>query len=435
MHVSVESTSPIGRRLTVSIPAAEVRTEVEERMNEVLRHKRIDGFRPGKAPKNLIQQKFGAQIRHEAISKIIETSLPTILEQEALEPAGRPEIEQVSNVNEEGKDLSYVVSFEVFPEVNLPDYSSIQVEKYEVKLTEADVDTALKKLQHQLGTWHVVDRPAKKGDQLKIDYTSLLNGKPYENNSSQDIAVELGTHVFIDGFEEGLIGAVAGETRELDLHFPQDWRIEKLAGKPVHFTIIVKEVTEQILAPLDETFASKIGAEGTDSLAIRQKVRENLEKQIQHLVQEGVKKQALDVLLALNEILLPKALVEHEVSLMHQDLHRKMGDKAHDTCQHHGLEDEARRRVALSLILRKIVKLENLIPDEGRIKNRISEIARSFGNADFIESMYYESEELLSGIRNSVLVEQAIDLILVKASVVLKSISVEALFKQEGLRQ
>lgn len=430
MQVSVENTSSLGRRLTISVPANHVQSAIDARLKEVARTARIDGFRPGKIPKNLIEQKFGAQIRQEALSKIIETSLPEAMHQESLEPAGRPEIEQVLNLQDKDKDLEYVVSFEVFPQFTLPDFSEIRVEKYQVSVTEQDVDNALEKLRSQFSNWNLVNRPAQMGDKLVVDYTSTLNGKPYENSSGHDVSIEMGSNLFIEGFETGLLGINPGDSRELDLHFPVEWRMEKLAGKPVHFSIHVKEISEKQF-PTVEELAKRLGASSTELSAIRLKVRENLEKQIQHFIEESLKKAVLDSLLELCPMPLPKALVEHEVASIHEDMHRRMGDKAHDACNHHGMEDEAKRRVRLSLILRNLVKLENLTPNKERVREKISEIAKSFGNAEFIENMYYESEELLLGIQNTVLVDQAIDLVLTKASVDLKSISVDDLFKRE----
>lgn len=394
MQVTVESTSQIGRRLTVSVPSDVIRLAVEERLDQTLQNMRVDGFRPGKVPRGLVQKKYGAQIRNEAIGKVIETTLPSALQQESLEPAGRPEIEKVMNLNEEGKDLTYIVNFEIFPEVELPDFTAIQLERCQVNITDKDVEKTVEDLQSQMATWTPVERVSVLGDKLKIDYTSLLEDKPYENNSDQNVEVELGKGTLIEGMENGLIGAKAGETRELDLSFPTDWRIEKLAGKPVHFSIQVKEVAEKHLAPLDEAFAKRIGvSDTTDHLsAIYPKVRENLEKQIAYTVDEQVKKQCLDKLLEMTELPIPKALLEHEIGLLHEDMHRRMGDKADESCHHQGLEDDAKRRVSLSLILRKIIKLEGLKPNPEKIREKILEFSKSFGNAEFIEKMYYESE-------------------------------------------
>lgn len=429
MQVSVENTSTIGRRVTVTVPAERVKLEIVKRTNEVRQNGKIAGFRQGKIPEKMIQEKFGAQIRNEAVSKVIETTLPSALTDNALEPAGRPELEEVKNrAAEEGQDVTYVVSFEIYPEVNLPDFKKIEVEKYEASVTEADVDKAIENIRKQMGTWTVVERPAQNGDKLLVDYTSTINGKPYEHNSGKDVSVELGGHVFIEGFEAGLVGAVKGETKELDLHFPKEWRIEALAGQPVHFSIEVKEISERPLVALDEAFANRIGAAGSELSQIRTKVRENLEKQVTHAIQENIQKDVLSKVLALVDLPLPKALLEQEISSLHEDLHRRNGHQAHESCHHHGLEDEAKRRLSLTFILQKLIKVENLKLDNEKVRQKVSDIAESFGNAEFIEKMYYDSKELLSGIQNSVLVEQAVDLILGQASTVPKSISVDALF-------
>jgi len=433
MQVSLETIGAIGKRLTISIPANQLQMEINNRINDVTKNHKMDGFRPGKAPKHLVEQKFGLQIRQEAIGKLIESSLPKALQQESLEPAGRPEVEHISSFESTHIDpeanLTYVVNFEVYPEIILPNLAAMKIEKYRADVTDLDVENAITKLQNQLGTWEPVERAAKSSDKLIVNYTSTLNGKPYENNSGQEVSVELGSNTFIDGFESVLIGALKGETREADLHFPLEWRIENLAGKPVHFTIEVKEVLEKCLAARDENFAKKIGASSSDPQALHQKVREDLEKQVAFIIEEACKKSVVDEVLKSTDIAIPKALVQNEIEHLHEDLHRRMHDKAQTSCQHPGLEEEAKRRVALSLLLRQVVKLENLISSEEKVKAKISQLAASFGNAEFIESMYYKSEELLTGIRNSVLVEQAIEWILKQVSLSEKSITVEALLK------
>lgn len=418
MQVSVESTSTLGRRLTISVPPEKVQSEIQNRMASLSRTVREDGFRRGKVPPHILQKKYGAQVQQEAIGKLIETSLPMALEEQALKPAGRPVVEKIDNGA--NKALQYIVSFEVFPELTLPDFSKIEVEKYQVTVTEADIDKTCERLRNQFATWTPIERPAKIGDQLTLDYTSTLNGKPYENSHGQDVIVELGTGLFIEGFEQGLVGATVGEKRTLELEFPADWRLEKLAGKPVQFIITVKAASEKHLAAFDEAFAKKIAAQGTDLQAIRQKVRADMEKQADYLSEERCKEALLDKLYETNAIPLPRALIESEMSALHEDMHRRMGDKAHDSCHHQGLEEQARRRVSLSLFLRKVIESENLSSDKERIKNKIAEISKAYGNAEFIESMYYESEELYAGIQNAVLVDQAIDSIIGQVSIVSK---------------
>lgn len=430
MQVTVENTSAIGRRLTVSIPVDEVKSEVKKKLNDWVKRDKRKGFRAGNVPRELVQKEFGPQIRQEAISGVIESSLPAALEQESLEPAGRPELEKVLNSNEEDKDLTYVVHFEVYPQINLPSFSEIKIEQLQTEINDADVDKTIESIRSQLGVFNPVERAAKLGDRLTLDYTSLLNGKPYKNSSSKGAFVELGTNLFIPGFEEGLLGVKAGETRELELTFPPEWRMENLANKPVHFTITVTEVAEKKLADINEEFAKKVGAESSNLADIQRKVRESLEKQVKHKVSEDMKMQAIEQLVNLSEVPVPKALIEHEMSQLHEDMHRRMGDKAHEACHHEGLEEEAIKRVTLSLLLREIVKSENLTADKEKMQEKILEISKSFGNAEFIENMYYESKELLAKIQNVVLVDQAIDLVLAKATKLVKPTTVDALFER-----
>lgn len=440
VDVSVENTSAIGRRLTVNVPVERLQSEMLQLQQALKKNRQMAGFRPGKIPEKVLHQKFGTQIRQEAIGKVIESTLLAALQEKALEPVGRPEIEQIQGSDQpfqiSDTALRYVVNFEVLPEIVLPDFSTLVVEECQVDITEADVRKALDKLRDQKATWDPVERKAQWGDTVIVDYTSLSEGKPYAGDHDAHIPVELGKKGFLAGIEEGLVGASAGDIIELDLQFPKDWHIEKLADKPVHFKISVKEVQEKQVPSLDEKFAKRIGTEASAieagvETAILAQVRKNLEKHLQYVIREKTKKDAMDKLVALTPLVLPKALLKREISALHEELHRKAHNHntAHDACHHHhdGLEEEARHRVSLSLILGAVIKLENIHLDQTRVDQKISELAAAFGNAGFIEKMYYESKELLSGIQNTVLVEQAMDAILSKATINQKSITAEAL--------
>lgn len=436
MQVSVEHTSAIGRQVTVRIPAEELQSQFQTRLKKgmqmELRNRRVDGFRPGKVPKQIIQDRFGAQVdaqaKREAIDALIRTSLPTALEEASLIPAGRPQVESMSGAELAGQDFTYVLSLEIYPEIALPAFSDLNIEQSVYEITENDTDRMVEKLQSQLASWEFVERPAQSGDRLTIHYSSTLHGKPYEHSEQKDVLVELGSALFIEGFEKGLEGAVIGETRLLNLRFPADWRVSKLADQDVQFSVEVRAIAQKTPASLDEHFAKKIGVEGGDPSLIRAKIHSNLVQQCEAVQLDKTRQQVLDQLVAACDIMLPEALVQDEVATMHEELHRRAGDKgAHNGCHHHGLEEEAKRRVRLSLIFREIVKLNNLTPDEAKVKEKILKIAVAYGNAEFVESMYHESNELLQGIRNSVLVDQAVELIMSQATVSPKSVPVEQL--------
>lgn len=430
MQVSVENFGSLGRRLTVSVPNQQVKSAIQNKMNELAQKANVSGFRQGKVPKQVLEKRYGSEVRQEAVGKIIETSLPQVLQEKNLQPAGRPVVEQIQNGQDE--DLRYVVSFEVFPQITLGDFSKIQIEKYQVSITDQDLDKALERLREQLAEWIVVERPAALGDRVTVDYTSTMNGKPYENNSAEDIFVTLGSKSFIEGFEEGLIGAKAGETRQLTLTFPKDWRLENYAGKPVEFNVFVKTITEKHPAELNEAFAKKIGATSADLTQIKAKIKENLENQLEETKATRLKDQVADALLKMNPIPVPKALVDREAEILHEEMHRRMGNQHGDHCHHPDLESEAQRRVALGLILNEVIRLENVKADENVVKAKIDGIAKMFGNADFIESMYYESSELLTQVRHSVLLDNALQIIVDRATQVEKTCSLDELFNRQS---
>lgn len=434
-QVSVENIGSLGRKLTVLVPAQRIQSKIQERMAELSNKAQVSGFRPGNIPKKILEQKFGTQVRQEALGFMIETTLPSILEQQNLKPAGRPIVEEISNEN--NSDLRYVVTFEVFPEFTVADFSDIQIEKYQVNISEKDVDETIEKLKEQLAEWVEVKRPIKEGDQVIVDYTSTIDGKPYENNTGKDIKVSIGSRLFIEGFEQGLVNASINDEVVLNLAFPSSWRIKKLAGQPVAFTVRIKGISEKRKAELDDEFAKKIGANSIDPATIRNKIKENLESQVKEMITNSLKDQVSDALLKLNPIPLPKALVEREMNALHEDLHRRMGNTPGEACghQHQGLEAQAERRVALGLILNEVIKNENLKPDMQLVKKRIESLAKMFGNTEYLEKMYYDSEELMSGVRHTVLLDQALDVVVSRAKIIEKPITMEALFNQEGNKE
>jgi trigger factor len=429
MQVTVENTGALGRRLKVQIPSQEMKTAVQEKISEISQKAQVKGFRPGMVPMEEVKRRYGSKARQEALGDVIEKTLPAALKQEQLRPAGSPVVESVND--EDNKDLEFVVSFEVYPEITLTDFSQIKAEKYKAEINDQEIDNALDKVRNHFADWVVVDRAAREGDRVIVDYNSSMNGKSYENNQGKDVQIEIGSHRFIEGFEKGLIGVKQGEERELDLTFPPEWRIEKLAGKPVQFKVKVKAVTEKQIADLNAAFAKKIGATSADTVAIRNKIQDSLEKQVADTIESHVREQVTNALLKLNSFPIPKILIEREASLMHEELHQRSGDKAHTSCQHAGLAEQAEKRVALGLILNEVIKEQAIKPDEAKVKVRVAKLSQMFGNAEFIESMYHESDELLTGVRHAVMLEQALEWVMSKVSIVEKPISVDTLLKQE----
>lgn len=419
MQVSVEKTSNLGRRLTIEVPAAQVQSEESNRLKDLSKNMRVDGFRAGKVPANFIQQRYGEQIRTEAVSKVVESSLSNILKEHNLRPANRPNVEELKA--NKGENLTYTVAFEVYPEIDL-DFSKVVLEKEVADITEEDIDSGVKKLQDQFATWvEVTDRPAKNGDKITIDFVGLLNGEAFANGSAENFDLELGSKSLIPGFEDGLLGVTAGTDKTLDLTFPADYGATELAGKTVQFNVNVKKVQAKNPAELNAEFAERIGIKDKDVSKIRDKIRENMEKYLADVSQTKLRNQALEKVQDAIKFDLPEALVaEEKHRLIHEKLNKAADDHNHDLTPEQDVElsAEAVKRVAVGLILNEIMVKHNLQPEEARVMAKIKAMTMMYGaQAEFIQKMYYESKELRQNVLNMVLTDQAADLIVANATI------------------
>lgn len=428
MQVSLENTSSLGRRLSVQVPADQVHAGYTERLSKVSQTVRIDGFRQRKVPKTLIEQRLGKQVRQEVISKLIEETLGQALEDHKLRVAGQPNIDELNldALMEDRafqKNLEYVASFEVYPVVDVEGLDNLVLEKKSAEITAQDVEDLIEKLRTQMGKWETVERAAKMGDRVVMDYDSTLDGQPYDEGQAKEVSVEIGSNQFIEGFETGLIGKKTGETFTLDLTFPAEWRLESLAGKPVQFTITLKSISEKQPAALDADFAKSVKADSESREDIAKKVRQELEKQLEFKIQDSLREQAIEKALKAKPFDLPQALVLQEKKSLHAELHQQQaqqggGEHAQScTHEHDGLAEKAAHRVALGLLLTEIIQKENLKVDGQKVRERIHRIAENFGDQRYIEEMYSRSEKLLQSVQNTVLTEQAIDTLVSKAKI------------------
>jgi trigger factor len=402
MKVSVETTSNLGRKVTVAIPSADVEAKKKEKIKKVASTMKIDGFRKGKIPTSFLQQKYSKQIHGDAVVELIESSLQNALRQEKLVPVDVPAVEAITD--EHGKDLQYTAKFEIFPEIELQDFSSIELSRFIADITAEDIDKGIESLQEQFATWKAVDKTAAEGDKLIIDFVGSIDGVPFKGGDGKNVPIEIGAKKFIPGFEEGLVGAKMGEERDLFVTFPEEYGVAELAGKPAKFATAIHSIESKELATVDEEFAKKIGIQDGDVAKIRDKIKTNMEGYLASIVQEDLRNQVADKLIEINKFDIPNALVEKEKTAILEN--RK--DQEVDMVK---LEEDAMKKIQLGLILNKVISKHNLQPDEARIKNKIMELSSMFGgNVDLIKRIYKDSDKLLANVKNSVLTDQALDL-------------------------
>jgi trigger factor len=311
MQVSIETLEGLERRMTVQIPSERVSEAVEKKLKDLSKTVRIDGFRPGKVPLKVVQQKYGGHVRQEVIGDVIESSYQEALIQEKVRPAGMPSIDSVST--EEKKDMSYTATFEVYPEVETLELESIEVEKPKVEISDKDFDSMLQKLREQRKGWKETKGAAKKGFQVMVDFEGRIDGELFEGGAGKDMAVEIGAGQMLPEFEAGLEGVKATEQRTVEVNFPDDYHGAEVAGKKAEFTLKANKVSKPELPELDEEFARGFGVEDGDLDKMRADIRANMEKEKNDRLKLNIKNKVMTGLLEHNEIIAPSAMVADEI--------------------------------------------------------------------------------------------------------------------------
>lgn len=428
MQVSVENTSALERRMTIGVPAERIETEVNKRLQQTARKAKIPGFRPGKVPMSVIRQRYEDGARQEALGDLIQATFYEAVVEQKLNPAGAPSVEP--KTFEKGKDLEYIATFEVFPEFSVAGFESISVERLSADVADSDLDNMLEILRKQNVSFEVVDRAAQNEDQLNIDFVGKIDGEAFAGGSATGTQLVLGSGRMIPGFEDGLVGAKAGEERVLNLTFPEDYQNLELAGKTAEFTVTVNTVSAPTLPELNETFFKQFGIKETNIEGFRTEVRKNMERELRQAIKSKVKNQVMDGLLAANPIELPKALLENEVNRLRvQAVQQFGGNIKPDQLPAELFEEQAKRRVELGLIVAEVVKQFDLKPDDTRVRELIQEMASAYQEPEQVVAWYYKNEQQMNEVRSVVLEEQVVDTVLQKASVTDKAVSYEEAVK------
>ncbi len=428
MQVSVENTSALERRMTIAVPAERVENEVNKRLQQTAKRAKIAGFRPGKVPMNVIRQRFEADARQEAFGDLVQASFYEAIVEQKLNPAGAPAVEPKSF--EKGKDLEFVAIFEVFPEFTVGGLESISVERLSAEVADADLDNMLEVLRKQNTRFEAVERAAQNDDQVNIDFVGKVDGEVFAGGSAKGTQLVLGSGRMIPGFEEGLVGAKAGEERVVNVTFPEDYQNLDLAGKAAEFTITVNSVAAPVLPELNEEFFAQFGIKESGIDGFRAEVRKNMERELRQAIKSKVKNQVMDGLLAANPIEVPKALLDNEVNRLRvQAVQQFGGNIKPDQLPAELFEEQAKRRVVLGLIVAEVVKQFELKPDEARVRELIQEMASAYQEPEQVVSWYYKNDQQLNEVRSVVLEEQVVDTVLQKASVTDKAVSYEEAVK------
>jgi trigger factor len=433
MQVSVETTQGLERRMTVQVPSARVDDEVQSRLRELRGKVRLDGFRPGKVPLKVVEKRYGGQVRGEVLNDVVQQTYGEALEQEGLRPAGSPHIEPVQL--DSGKDIEYQATFEVLPAVTVQGLEEIEIERPAVDITDQDVDGVVERLQRQHASYSEVERAAAEQDRVTFDFHGTVDGEEFEGNQGEDVPTVIGSGQMPSEFEAELVDVKAGEDKTIEYTFPEQFPDDRVAGKTASFAVKVKKVEAAELPALDDEFARQVGIEdGMD--ALRDRVRESLQRERDQAVRARVKQQAMDELLARNEVDLPKVLLDQEIQHLREQTLQRMkqagqGDPEPDLPSSQ-FEDEARRRVTLGLLVNEIVRANELKLDQQRLQEALQQIASGYEQPQQVIQYYLQNRELMRSLEVQVMEDQVTEWLAERAKVTDKPMSFDQLMGRAG---
>jgi len=416
MQVSVESIGKLERRMQVQVPAERVSKEIAARLQTISRTARLNGFRPGKAPLKVIRQQFGSQVHREVIGELLQSSYAEAVTQKQLAPAGSPRIEPQSM--DEGQDLKYVATFEVFPEVVLQPLESLEVDRVTAQVSESDIDAMIERLRKQQMKYVAAARPAAGGDKVTIDFEGAIDGVPFAGGKGENIAIVLGEGRMLPDLEQGLVGAASGEKRNVTVNFPADYRATELAGKSAIFATEIKTVEEPVLPEVDEEFCKSFGVTEGGLAKLREDVAANMRRELEQAIRNRNKAAVMEKLYAANPTDVPNVLLEGQIRDMQVEAMRRAGAKdASQAPPRDPFVEPARRRVALGLLLNDVIRRENLVVDRARVNERLDEMVAAYGDAPAMKRAYMQNAEAMRQVESLALEDQAVDWILEHAKV------------------
>jgi len=434
MQVSVETIQGLERRLTISVPAETVDVEVKNRLRQVSKTQRIDGFRPGKVPASVIQKRFGKSVRQEVAGEIMQRNFVDAIIAEKINPAGRPSF--VAKSNEAGKPLEFEATFEIYPEVELKDLDKIAVERPDVEVNDSDLDEMFETLQKQHQTWKENKRITKNGDKLTLDFNGRVDGVEFEGGKAEGFELELGAGRMIPGFEKEVTGMKAGEEKTIKVTFPEDYHAENLKGKEAEFDVVIHKTEGPVLPEVDDEFAKLFGVEEGGVDALREEVSKNMTRELTQAVKAKVKEQVISGLLAGHDVGLPSALVAQEVDVLRQQALQRfqgqMDPKNLPELPSEMFKEQAERRVKVGLLLGEVIKVNELKVDNAKVDELIATAASAYEDPKEVIEYYANNKELMQQMQNVALEEQAVEFLLEKAEVSSKKASFKEIMNPEG---
>jgi trigger factor len=429
MQQAVQNTSPLERNITVSIPVERIEAEIATRLKKLARTVKMQGFRPGHVPIKMVERHYGFQVRQEVVTDEVQQRFADAVKDQNYRVAGYPRFQPVPAA-ENASNVEYTATFEVYPEIVVGDLTKFEVTRPKTEVSDADVDKTVETLRKQRAKFNNVDRPAKNGDLVNIDFEGLIAGQPFEGNKAANFTVILGEARMLPDFESAMVGMKTGETRTFPLTFPQDYN-EALKGKTADFTVTVNQVAEPELPPVDAEFAKQLGVASGDVAQLRSEVRQNVEAEVTKRIRGTIKEQVMDALFTVAAFEVPRALLESEIQRLQQqaveDLKQRGMTQQEVTLPPQLFTDRAARRIKVGLVVADLVKKHNLQPKPDQVRKLIEEHAQSFEEPEQLVRWYYADPARLGEVEALVMEDNVVEWALGQVGVVDEKMSFDDL--------
>jgi trigger factor len=430
MQVQLETLGSLERRMNIALPMDAIDAQVTERLKRTARKAKIQGFRPGKAPLKIVEMNYGPQIREEVLGEQVQQGFYRAVTEQKLRVAGYPRFEPQLDQSEPGS-FKFSATFEVYPEVKLGDIAGKDVEKPVTPVSDSEIDKTIDILRKQRTRYARVEREAKEGDRVIIDFKGSIDGELFEGGSSENFPFVLGQGQMLADFEAGVTGMKEGEVKTIEVKFPEDYHGKDVAGKTASFELTLKNVAEAILPEVDAEFAKLLGVADGDVAKMRDEIKKNVEREVKRRLQARAKEAVMQALLDSTEVELPKSLIELEIERLQQKARQDLesrGMKVKDLPFPAELfTEQAKRRVSLGLIISELVEANKLDAKPEQVKSLVAEFAESYEDPEEVIGWYYASPERLDGPTSMVIEDNVVEFVLGRANVVEKELSFDEL--------
>jgi len=435
MQVSVEKTSELSRKMTVSLSEEMLQEKMDARFKSLAREVKIDGFRPGKVPVRVVKKMYTDRVRGEVTGDLIQSTYFNALQEQDLNPAGHPHISPV----EGAEGFQYTAEFEVYPDVSLDGVADLEIKQPVATVEQADQDAMIAKLREQKKNWVDVERVSEQSDRVTVSFSGVCDGENFTDGKVEDYPVEIGGAKMIPGFEDELIGLEVGATKTFDVTFPEGYGNENLANKPATFEIEVSKIEEATLPEIDEEFIKAYGIEDGTLESFNVDVKSNMERELALALKGKLKNAVMDELYEKIQLTIPNALIDEEVKNVMKPYEanvKKQGMSLDDLDLPKDMfEGQAKRRVALGLILGEIIQKNEIKVDDAKVKSTVEDMASSYERPEEVLEWYYGDESRLNEVKQMVLEDQTVAWVVEQAKVSEETVRFEDVMEKQQQQQ